>query len=339
MPDQQAQSGDQEALRSSFPSSVHVAPFSKAPRLQHLRYAALAAEVGSFRRVGRMIGRNSSQVSRKIVELEDHLGVSLFERGAFGVRPTLAGRQFIVSVKSALDQIDEAMALAGAAGRAEAGILRLGIILTIAQGPLRRLIEVYTGRHPEVDLALVDGSRSSHLSSIHAHALDIAFLPGSAAYDGFNHEVFWQEQVQLAMSRTHRLADRQRINWSDLTTSCFLVCKDEPGPEVRRYIVRRTEAHGYLPEIRHADVGQESLMNLVAMGRGVTPVAEAWKGVRLPDLALLPIGDDADIVPFTAYWSPANDNPALRRFLSLARIETKRHGSLSAPLQTPDPSP
>lgn len=80
-------------------------------------------------------------------------------------------------------------------------------------------------------------------------------------------------------------------------------------------------------------------MNLVAMGRGVTPVAEAWKGVRLPDLALLPIGDDADIVPFTAYWSPANDNPALRRFLSLARIETKRHGSLSAPLQTPDPSP
>lgn len=339
MPDQQAQSGDQEALKSSFPSSVHAHLFPKTARLQHLRYAALAAEFGSFRRVGRLVGRNSSQVSRKIVELEDHLGVSLFERGAYGVRTTLAGRHFIDSVKAALDQIDEAMALAGAAGRAEAGILRLGIILTIAQGPLRRLIEDYTQRHPEIDLALVDGSRSSHLASIRTHTLDIAFLPGSAAYDGFDHEVFWQEQVQIAISRTHRLADRQRINWPDLTASRFLVCKDEPGPEVRRYILRRTEAHGYVPEIRHEDVGQESLMNLVAMGRGVTPVAEAWKGVRLPDLALLPIGDDADIVPFSAYWSPANDNPALRRFLSLARIEARRNGALFAPLQTPDPSP
>ncbi len=80
-------------------------------------------------------------------------------------------------------------------------------------------------------------------------------------------------------------------------------------------------------------------MNLVAMGRGVTPVAEAWKGVGLPGLILLPIGSDDDIVPFSAYWSPANDNPALRRFLSLARTEAKRNGALSAPSQIPDPSP
>lgn len=168
-------------MNSPLDHSRHSYHVLMTANLQHLRYVVLAAESGSFRRVGRMVGRNSSQVSRKIVELEDHLGGSLFERGAFGVRPTLAGRQFIVSITAALDQIDEAMALSGAAGRGEAGILRLGIILTIAQGPLRRLIEVYTERHPEIDLALVDGSRSSHLSSIRTHALDIAFLPGSAA--------------------------------------------------------------------------------------------------------------------------------------------------------------
>lgn len=90
--------------------------FRKTARLQQLRYAALAAEFGSFRRVGRLVGRNSSQVGRKVAELEDHLGVRLFERGTFGVRPTVAGSHFIVTIRAALDRIDEAIALAGAAG-------------------------------------------------------------------------------------------------------------------------------------------------------------------------------------------------------------------------------
>jgi len=289
--------------------------------------------------VGRLVGRNSSQISRRVAELEDQLGVSLFERGAFGVRPTVAGKQFIKSVKAALDQIDEAIAVAGAAGRAETGILRLGIILTIAQGALRHLIEVFTAQHPDIDLALVDGSRPSHLAAIRAHTLDVAFLPGDTAYDGFDNEVFWREQVHLAVSQSHRLADCDRIDWSDLSASCFLVCRDEPGPEVRRYILRRAEAHGYVPDVRHEDVGQETLMNLVALGRGVTPVAEAWTGVGLPGLALVPLGDEDDIVPFSGYWSPANDNPVLRRFLSLARIEAKRNCAPSVPSRTPDPSP
>lgn len=298
--------------------------FRKGARLRQLQYAAMAAEFGSFRRVGRVVGKNSSQVSRMIAELEDHLGVSLFERGSFGVRPTVAGSQFIVKIRAALSQIDEAIAIAGAAGRAETGILRLGIILTIAQGTLRFLIEAYADQHADIELALVDGDRSSHLAAIRTHLLDIAFMPGDVCYDGFDSEIFWRERVHLALSETHRLADRDRIDWSELAKDRFLVCRTEPGPEVRRYILRRAEAHGFIANIRHEDVGQETLMNLVAMGRGVTPVSEAWKGTVLPGLILLPIESDDDVVPFSGYWSPANDNPALRRFVSLARVHAKK---------------
>lgn len=275
-----------------------------------------------------------------IAELEDHLGVSLFERGSFGVRPTVAGSQFIVRIRAALSQIDEAIAIAGAAGRAETGILRLGIILTIAQGTLRCLIEAYADQHADIELALVDGDRSSHLAAIRTHLLDIAFMPGDVSYDGFDSEIFWRERVHLALSETHRLADRDRIDWSELAKDQFLVCRTEPGPEVRRYVLRRAEAHGFIANIRHEDIGQETLMNLVAMGRGVTPVSEAWKGIVLPGLILLPIESDDDVVPFSAYWSPANDNPALRRFLSLARVHAKNADvSPSAASQSPGPSP
>jgi hypothetical protein len=39
-----------------------------------------------------------------------------------------------------------------------------------------------------------------------------------------------------------------------------------------------------------------------------------------------PIADDAARIPFSAVWLPTNDNPAFRRFLSLARDMSKKWG-------------
>ena len=98
-------------------------------------------------------------------------------------------------------------------------------------------------------------------------------------------------------------------------------------------------------------------MNLVGLGQGITLVSAAWADVKFPDLVLRPLSDPADIVPFSAVWSPANDNPALRRFISvahtlagrvrrgtsdwaseaLALTRTGRESSASG--QKPDPSP
>ena len=43
---------------------------------------------------------------------------------------------------------------------------------------------------------------------------------------------------------------------------------------------------------------------------------------------------------FSAIWSPQNDNPALRRFLSAARVQSRKASAGDGePLRTPDPSP
>ena len=61
---------------------------------------------------------------------------------------------------------------------------------------------------------------------------------------------------------------------------------------------------------------------------GISLVADHWRGVHYPNVAFVPIGEVDETVPFSITWRPENDNPALRRFLSLARIEAKRSGAL-----------
>jgi hypothetical protein len=60
--------------------------------------ALLVGEHLSFRRVATVLGVRQSAVSRRVRELEDELGVSLFERHHAGVRVTNAGARFLQSL-------------------------------------------------------------------------------------------------------------------------------------------------------------------------------------------------------------------------------------------------
>lgn len=61
-------------------------------------------------------------------------------------------------------------------------------------------------------------------------------------------------------------------------------------------------------------------MTLVGLGQGVSLVADHWRGVTYPNVTFVPVGAPDERVPFSLSWVPENDNPALRRFISVASI-------------------
>jgi DNA-binding transcriptional LysR family regulator len=65
-------------------------------------------------------------------------------------------------------------------------------------------------------------------------------------------------------------------------------------------------------------------MHLVGMGRGVSITSEATLATSYPNIIFRPISGGDETVAFSAVWLPGNDNPALRRFLSLAKARAKR---------------
>ena len=80
-------------------------------------------------------------------------------------------------------------------------------------------------------------------------------------------------------------------------------------------------------------------MSLVSLGFGASLVADHWRGVQYPNVTFVPIGDEDERLPFSLVWRPENDNPALRRFVSLARVHARRAAADDAVSQKPDPSP
>jgi DNA-binding transcriptional LysR family regulator len=84
--------------------------------------------------------------------------------------------------------------------------------------------------------------------------------------------------------------------------------------------------------VQKLNVGRDTLMHLVAMGLGISLTSEATIAAPFPKVVFRPIAGDDELLQFSAAWLPHNDNPALRRFLSLARSiakERRRPGAVS----------
>jgi len=283
-----------------------------------LRYALAAAEFGGFRKAAEQLGTHAATVSRGVRRLEDDLGVSLFDRVSAGVRLTHAGRRFTKMIVPCLVGMREAVHTAGAAGRAETGVVRIGVITTLA-GELRRLIAEYRMRNRGVRLEIHEGSRRDHLTALRAGRLDAVFVTGSADVPGCEIIELWTERVHVAMSHTHPLSRRHHLDWGDIKDERFAVTGAAPGSEVRDYIIRRVANYSNYPSIEVRPVSQATLMQMVGLGEGITVVSAGWTELAIADVCTVPLVADEDEVPFSAVWSRTNDNPAFRRLLSLAK--------------------
>lgn len=287
--------------------------------LRSLRFVLVAAEQMSFSGAAQVLDMRVSSISRRVRDLEDEIGVALFERSPCGVRLTDAGEKFLDEVVPAFCRIEAALHRAGAAGRAEEGTVRIGIITTLAGGFLRDLITSYRQAYGNIRVDIHDGGRRDHIRALRSRALDIAFLSGSAPITDLDTVELWAERVQVAMAADHPMSHETVLDWVQLRDEQFLVSTHEPGPEVHDYIVRRLADFSTYPRVSYRPVIQETLMHMVAIGEGITLVSEGWTRMTFAGLVLRPLTAAADIMPFSAIWSPNNDNPALRRFISHAR--------------------
>lgn len=299
----------------------------------------VVAEVGSFRKAGIALQMGQSAVSRRLQKIEDDIGVSLFERSVNGARLTPAGWRFSVCARTIIRDFRLAINTARSAGTAWLGQLDIGVCASLSAGALKEIVSAFMARHPDVALFISDSPADELLTMLVQRRIDAVVALGVFREEQGDSVVVENQRIYVALPENHPLAKQRHVDWQDLVDETFLIGHAGLESSLHKKIIFGFSNAYARPRIVRHNIGREALMNMVGLGFGVSVTTEQWAANSYPNVAFRALAGHSASIPLSLIWRPENDNPALRRFVSLARIEAKRNGALSASSQTPDPSP
>lgn len=151
----------------------------RLPPLSTLRPFEATARLGSFTLAAQELSLTQGAVSQQVRNLEDYLGVRLFERHARRLELSEDGRHFFTTAQRALDELERGSARIIA--RSERETLTLCATPTLATQWLMPRLAAFTPLYPNIELRL---TTSIEAADLHGGSIDLAMrvgkLPGRA---------------------------------------------------------------------------------------------------------------------------------------------------------------
>ena len=136
---------------------------------------------GSFSAASRELGIPLATVSRKVGELEGHLGARLLTRTTRKVTMTDAGATYVASARRILEEIDETERVAAGEFHAPRGELVVTAPIFFGRLHILPVISDFLAAYPEINVRLVLADRNLHLLDDHVDmAMRIGSLPDSS---------------------------------------------------------------------------------------------------------------------------------------------------------------
>ncbi len=286
--------------------------------LRHLRYIVVSARNGSFSGAAKELHVRQPIISKRIREVEDELGVSLFDRNTTGARLTKTGEEFIIGARRIVDEVQRLTDAAKAIGSGKLGRVVVGFYKSLSGGVLRRALDEFRQDNPEIEVEPVETSYTELRAGVMAGAIDVAVILGETdRCTDLDAMALWSEQLVAVLPDDHPLAERPIIYWPELKGERFLIGDHDPGPDIRNILLRHLAAPSDHPEIVTRHLSRESILSEVGRGQGMSLQCDAVSAVCGLGVVYLPVheGNGATRLGYIACWRPDNTNPVLKPFL------------------------
>lgn len=204
-------------------------------------------------------------------------------------------------------------------GRGEVGSISIGFCTSLSAGHLRATLVDFKKRFPQIGPATVERSPLRLMAALGNGTIDAAISLGGRLSPGNRALPLWSERVLISLPEDHALAAREVVYWTDLRDQTVLLSQHDHSHELENLLISKLTLPEDRPRIERHDVSRGTLRSLVSMGLGVGLVLESDTGASFAGLVYreLQDGTGPSRLDCYAHWRNDNENPALKRFLTL----------------------
>lgn len=179
--------------------------------MQHqrfLRYFDEVARAGSIRQAAERLHVAASAVNRRIMDLEDELGVPLFERLPRGMRLTAAGELFARYVRDGAAALDKMRSEIEELQGLRRGSVSVVVSQALAPTFMPQTVSAFRRRHPLVEFRVRVDDHVRALQALRAYESDLALAFNLAPEHDIEVVARVEQRLCATMHRSHPLASR-----------------------------------------------------------------------------------------------------------------------------------
>ncbi|MCH7335912.1 LysR family transcriptional regulator [Acinetobacter sp. NIPH 2699] len=265
--------------------------------LRYLRYFVAVVEEQSFTKAAERLFIAQPPLSRQIQNLENELGVQLFERGSRPLQTTTAGQFLYQHALKLLSNAEEVKSMTKRIGLIER-TLTIGFVGSLLFGLLPRIIYLYRQQHPNLNIQLVELSTTEQIQALKEGKIDVGFGRLRISDPAVKRVLLRKERLVVAAHSSHPIAQRiEGVYLADLVEEKLFLYPNTPKPNFSSQLLNIFAEHSLVPkhvrELREIQLA----LGLVAAGEGLCIIPASADTIRFPHLVYIPILDSDAVSP------------------------------------------
>lgn len=239
--------------------------------LFYLRYFVILARVKHYTRAAEQLCITQPSLSHAISQLENELGVPLFEKSGRNTTLTRFGEEFLVCAEHTLSTLDAGVSSIRKSARGE-GLIRLGFLRTLGVEFIPRLAAGFLKKNAELDIHFTfhTGVTQHLLEGLAARKYDLIFCSEPLEKENLTVIPIQKQDLVLITPKDHPLASRNDIDLEETLLYPHIFFDKSSG--IRNVVDRMFSQIGRQPEIAYETEEDQVIAGLVAQKFGIALV-------------------------------------------------------------------
>lgn len=284
--------------------------------LRHLLYFKTVAEELHFRKAAAKLFISQPPLSRQIKELEEELGVVLFERNNKRVSLTDAGTYFKKEVDKIFIGLNESKNIAQQIHNAVSGELRIGYISSTFHDSLVEVLKEMLTVFPHVVTKLYEIPSVKQVAALEEGKLDIGIIRAPVHSEKLNIRHLFIDPFVL-VSKENLENKNMGMLKSYLENKAFIFFNQQYAPFFCQKLIEICQRIGFYPEVTHEANNVHSILQLVDKDLGVSIVpASLVSQYQHLDVNFKPLALDHIFTEVVMVSDFSNQHPAVDWFIT-----------------------
>jgi len=284
---------------------------------RHLRYFIAVAEELHFGKAAGKLYISQPGLSRQIKQLEEELGVILFERDNKNVALSTAGHYFMTEVKKLTDQFEKVKLNTQLIGVGGIGKINISYVGSAMQNVIPELLLNTRNQYPQIKFGLKELDNTKQVEGLLAQKLDIGFVRLAKVPRGLNIRPVFTDTFSLVLPQDHPMTKRKFKSLTQVKDDPFILFEREYSSFYFDIVMSIFEYAKFAPIISHTTVHANTIFRLVENNFGISIVPTSLSlgynmDVKFIELDKIPHRTDLSVV-----WNKNNKNPVLAKVLDL----------------------